>query len=61
MVAGYYSKGRLSSNIAVDYTLIKYVKKIPGTLGSFVTYTNQKTVFVTPSNEEIEKKLKKIK
>lgn len=61
MVAGYYSKGRLSSNIAVDYTLIKYVKKIPGTLGSFVTYTNQKTVFVTPSNEEIEKKLKRIK
>lgn len=60
-IAAYYSKGKLSSNVAVDYTLIKYVKKVPGTLGSFVTYTNQKTIFVTPDIDLIEKKLKRIK
>lgn len=60
-VAALHSKGKNSSNVAVDYTLIKYVKKIPKTLGSFVTYTNQKTVFVTPNIVDIEKNLKRIK
>lgn len=61
MIAAYYSKSRESSNVAVDYTLIRFVKKVPGTFGSFVTYTNQKTVFVTPKLETIENKTTRIK
>jgi len=47
-IAAYHSKKHLSANVAVDYTYVKYVKKIPHTKGSFVTYTNYKTVYVTP-------------
>ena len=54
-IAGYYSKLRESSNVAVDYTLVRNVRKVPKTKGSFVTYTNYKTVFVTPDLEFIKK------
>lgn len=43
-----FSKGKHNSSIPVDYTLVKHVKKIPGKKGSFVTYTNQKTIYVDP-------------
>jgi len=60
MLASYFSKGRLSSSVPVDYTLVKYVKKIPGALGSFVQYTNHKTIYIDPS-ESIFTKVKQIK
>ncbi|MFA7528936.1 MAG: Rqc2 family fibronectin-binding protein [Bacilli bacterium] len=53
-IAAYHSKNRYSANVAVDYTLVKHVKKIPGARGSFVTYSNHKTVFVTPDWEFIK-------
>ncbi|QWC00425.1 NFACT family protein [Mycoplasmatota bacterium] len=57
-LAAYYSKSQQSSSVAVDYTLVKNIKKIPGELGSFVSYTNQKTIYIDPNVDEI-KKLKK--
>lgn len=56
-----HSKGRDGVNVSVDYTLIKYVKKVPGTFGSFVTYTNQKTTHVTVDIDLINKELQRIK
>lgn len=53
-VAAYYSRNRNSTQVAVDYTMVKYVKKVPKTKGSFVTYTNYKTVFVKPDFEYIK-------
>ena len=50
-LAAYFSKSRFSSSVAVDYTLIKNVKKIPGEIGSYVGYTNQKTIYIDPSKE----------
>ena len=47
-LAAYYSKGSQSSNIPVDYTLIKYVKKPSKAKPGMVIYTNQKTVNVQP-------------
>lgn len=47
-IAAFYSKGRRSENVPVDYTLIKYVRKPSGAKPGFVTYTSQKTLFVTP-------------
>lgn len=47
-IAAYYSKAKLSKNIPVDYTLIKYVKKPSGAKPGMVIYTNQKTLYVNP-------------
>ena len=49
-IAAYYSKAKFSSNVPVDYTLVKYVKKPNGAVPGYVIYTNQKTVNVEPSS-----------
>ena len=54
-LAAYYSKGRDSSNVAVDYTLIRNVKKPNGAKPGYVTYDKQTTLFVTPNSETIYK------
>lgn len=51
-LAAYYSKGRLSSNVPVDYCFVKYVKKPNGSKPGMVIYTNNKTLNVTPSITE---------
>ncbi len=53
-IAAYFSKNRRSGQVPVDYTQVRNVKKVPGIKGSFVTYTHQKTVFVTPDYETIK-------
>lgn len=47
-IVAYYSKARLSSNVPVDYTLGKYVKKPSNSKPGFVIYTNNSTVNVNP-------------
>ena len=47
-IAAKYSKAAKSSSVPVDYTKIRYVKKIPKNKGSHVTYTNQKTIYIDP-------------
>ncbi len=47
-IAAFYSKGRRSENVPIDYTLIKYVRKPSGAKPGFVTYSSQKTLFITP-------------
>ncbi len=54
-LAAYFSKSRQSSSVPVDYTKIRHVKKPNGAKPGFVTYDNQKTVFVTPSDQLIKK------
>lgn len=49
-IAAYHSKGKMSSNVPVDYTLVKYVKKPSGSKPGFVIYTHNKTINVTPKN-----------
>ena len=48
-IAAYHSKGRLSENVPVDYTKVKYVKKPSGAKPGMVIFTDNKTVYVTPS------------
>ncbi len=57
-IASYYSSRRESSNVIVDYTSMKNVKRIPGIKGSFVNYTNFKSIFVKPDLDSIKDKLK---
>lgn len=47
-LAAYYSRARQSESVPVDYTKVKHVHKPRGAKPGFVTYTNQKTLFVTP-------------
>jgi predicted ribosome quality control (RQC) complex YloA/Tae2 family protein len=58
LLAAYFSKARESSSVPVDYTEIRHVKKPNGSKPGFVIYFEQKTVFVTPS-EDIVRKLRK--
>lgn len=48
-LAAWYSKGKDSGKVDVDYTKIRNVKKIPSGLPGLVTYTKQKTVTVIPA------------
>ncbi len=54
MLAAWHSKSRLSANVAVDYTLRKNVKKMPGGKPGMVIYVNFKTMYVTPHSESVE-------
>ena len=54
LIAAYYSKAKDSSNVPVDYTLIKHVSKPSGAKPGIVIYTHQKTIFVTPSYDAIQ-------
>ena len=47
-IVAYYSKAKLSSNVPVDYTFGKYVKKPSGSKPGFVIYTNNSTINVNP-------------
>lgn len=58
-LAAYYSKGRQSSSVPIDYTRVKNVKKIPGAKPGFVTYDNQKTIFIDPDEDFIHSLTKK--
>ena len=51
-LAAYYSQGRLSSSVPVDYCLVKDVKKVKGTKPGFVTFKNYKTIYIDPEEDK---------
>lgn len=51
-VAAYYSKGKMSENVPVDYTLVKYVRKPAGAKPGMVIFDHNKTLYVTPELPE---------
>jgi predicted ribosome quality control (RQC) complex YloA/Tae2 family protein len=53
-LAAYYSQAKESSQVPVDYTVIKHVHKPNGSKPGFVIYVNQKTIFVTPDDQKIK-------
>lgn len=55
MLAAYHSKGRESSQVPVDYTAVKFVKKPAGAKPGMVIFTNNRTLFVAPDEELCEK------
>ena len=60
MLAAYFSSIKLSSSIPIDYTQVKYIKKIPGTPGYRVTYTNHKTIYMDIDEDKIAIYLKNV-
>ena len=55
VIAAYHSKSVNSSSVAVDYTIIKNVKKPVGAKPGKVIYNTYSTVYVTPQKELVEK------
>jgi predicted ribosome quality control (RQC) complex YloA/Tae2 family protein len=55
LLAAYYSKGKNSNNVPVDYTERRNVKKPKDAKAGMVIYENYRTIFVTPDKEKIDK------
>lgn len=53
MLAVVHSKASASSNVAVDYTIVKNVHKPNGAKFGMVIYDDYKTEYVTPNEEEL--------
>lgn len=58
IIAAVNSKAKDSSQVPVDYCLVKFVKKPVGAKPGMVIFTNNKTLYVTP-DKEFEERLKK--
>jgi predicted ribosome quality control (RQC) complex YloA/Tae2 family protein len=50
-LAVYYSQARASSQVPVDYTLIRHVHKPSGAKPGYVIYEQQKTLYITPDDQ----------
>jgi len=48
MLAAWFSQGRSSGSVPVDYTRVRYVKKPAGARPGMVLYMDYKTLYVTP-------------
>ena len=56
-LAAWFSQGRESGKVPVDYTQVKYVKKPAGARPGMVVYTSYETAWVTP-DESLVKRLR---
>jgi predicted ribosome quality control (RQC) complex YloA/Tae2 family protein len=57
MLAAWFSQGKDSGQVPVDYTPVRVVKKPAGAKPGFVIYNTYNTMYVTPT-EELVKKLR---
>ena len=57
-LAAYFSKARASKNIAVNYTQVKNIKKIPGAKAGMVKIDDYQTVFITVDEQLIDEYIK---
>ena len=57
-IAAYYSKAQKATGVAVDYTLVRNIRKPNGSKPGFVIYETNYTVYVTP-DEKLVERLKK--
>lgn len=54
MLAAWYSDGRHSSSVPVNYCSIGQLKKVPGNKGSFVSLSAYKTIYIDPDAAAIQ-------
>ncbi|MBC3795499.1 Rqc2 family fibronectin-binding protein [Acetobacterium tundrae] len=54
VLAAFYSKSKNSSNVPVDYLEFKYLKKPSKAKPGMVIFTNQNTMYVTPSQDAVD-------
>lgn len=58
-IAAYYSKGKNSANVPVDYVPVKNIRKPNGAKPGFVIYEGQRTLKVTPQITVVQKLMQK--
>ena len=58
-IAAYYSKGKNSSSVPVNYTLVKTLKKPTGSKPGKVILDNYKTIYIDPDDEFLQELTKK--
>ena len=61
ILAAYHSNFSESSSIPVDYTKVKFIKKIPGKRNCFVTYSHHNTMYIDIDLEYLNNNSKLIK
>jgi predicted ribosome quality control (RQC) complex YloA/Tae2 family protein len=54
-LAAYYSKGKNSNHVPVDYTERRNVKKPKNAKTGMVIYENYKTLYINPSKELVDR------
>lgn len=54
-LAAYHSKAKNGSGVPVDYTAVKFVKKPAGARPGMVIFTDNRTLYVTPNEDEVNK------
>ena len=52
-LAAYFSSFKHSSSVPIDYVEIRKIKKVPGKINSFVTYTDHKTIYIDPDEQYV--------
>ncbi len=55
LLAAWFSQGKDSANVPVDCAQIRYVKKPAGARPGMVTYTNYRTLYVTPEETAVKR------
>ncbi|MBR5315143.1 MAG: DUF814 domain-containing protein, partial [Clostridia bacterium] len=55
IIAATHSKAQAGENVAVDYTFVKNIKKLPASKPGMVTYKTNWTAYVTPDEKLCEK------
>ena len=53
-IAAYFSKGRNSSSVPVNYCLVKELKKIPRAKPGMVQMGSYKTIYIDPNPKELK-------
>lgn len=53
MICAFYSKAKYSSSVPIIYTEVKYLKRIPNKRNCFLSYSNEKTIYIDPDIEYI--------
>lgn len=53
-LAAWFSKGRNSSSVPVDYTQVSQLRKVPGAKVGFITMKRYRTIFIDPDAQKIE-------
>ncbi len=54
VLAAFHSRAKNSTQVPVDYTFARFVKKPVGSKPGMVIFTNNKTAYVTPDIEKVE-------
>ena len=53
MIAAWFSKGRMSSSVPVNWCPVKNLKKIPGARPGMVQLGNYHTIYIDPDEETL--------